>query len=360
MKTPKGHVILKSKQQFPVFNLIDYNNSLAENLAYYNLEVDTKTKKDWAIEYYKSQGNPIDQLKRVHEGYFPTVGSVIHMLKYREIPLEEKQVLYIRNKYNELLTHVPIEKEELPVLELTKEEKGATMLSGHIAEFEAMIDHRDAVTVDIFTSTTKNYLLRNEIKPPMAKKISIWFKPNVKEIKDVLDQKDEQLVEGYSHLSRRELKKLLECYQSLITSCELTSAITKAARKPRKRKAKAPSELCKNVKFLAEIPELKLRSIRPEKIINSSEVWVYNIKIRRLFRYTALQGHTISIKGTTLINIDPEKSGGRILRKPETQLKDVDAYSSRPMNKLYDGIRATESRGTGRLSEDTLILKCFT
>ena len=64
-------------------------------------------------------------------------------------------------------------------------------------------------------------------------------------------------------------------------------------------------------------------------------------------------------EGATIINIDQEKSGGKIIRKPETMLKGLQDMTSRPINKLYNDIRGTESRATGRLNEDTLIVKCF-
>ena len=125
------------------------------------------------------------------------------------------------------------------------------------------------------------------------------------------------------------------------------------------KKSVPASVIVKNVQYKKEDTTLKLKSISPEKIINSSEVWVFNTKVRRLFRYVALSGNKLSIKGTTLTGVDPEKSGGKILRKPEEQLNNVDVMTSRPLSKMFNDIRATVSAATGRLNEDTIILKAF-
>ncbi len=117
--------------------------------------------------------------------------------------------------------------------------------------------------------------------------------------------------------------------------------------------------LAKGVKYLKEYPSLKLKSVTPDKIVNSTEVWVFNVKVRRLFKYTALDGTKLSVRGTTIINVNPEKSGGKILRKPEAQLEGVWDMTSRPLNKLYTAIRARASKAVGRMNEDSVILKCF-
>ena len=61
----------------------------------------------------------------------------------------------------------------------------------------------------------------------------------------------------------------------------------------------------------------------------------------------------------TLTGFNIEKSGGKILRKPTEQLKDIEQMTSRPLTKLYNDIRAVASKPTGRINGECLILKCF-
>ena len=76
-----------------------------------------------------------------------------------------------------------------------------------------------------------------------------------------------------------------------------------------------------------------------------------------LFR--SIIGNKLSILGTTIINLDLVKSGGKIIRKPESQLIGVSDMNRKLLNKTYDDIRCTESKSTGRLSEDTIIVSSF-
>lgn len=348
----------KAKDKFPDFRPMDYDLSLRENLFFYNAEVDdNKRKKEWALEYWKDEKKDIKTISRMHEGYFITSGALAHMIKHRGIELGIKQEDFLSKKYLELNSLGGIEEVELPVVDLAaiKEAKLESVLKTHIAEFE--------YGLDLFFQgekfDAKTYLIKNSVKAVMARTIAEHFKPFLKELKLASSGKDEQLVEAYSHLTNRQLTKFIEYVQGLMNSCEVASAIVAASRKPRAKREKAPTEIVKAVKWLEADKTTQLKSEHPSKIVNSNEAWVYNSANRRIFRYVALPGMKLSIKGMTIINMDAEKSGGKIVRKPESLLKGIYDLTSRPLNKLYDGIRGTESRGVGRLNSDTLIIKCF-
>jgi hypothetical protein len=348
----KGRYILNSKKIFPEFNIIDYDGSLKTNLVFYNENIDSSVKKAAAIEFWKKQGKDTAKISKLSEGWFITCGAVAHMAG-RGIALDVKHLTYLDKKFNELCAMKQDEEDNTPPVVRTNEEKSDAVLSSHIAEFENGVDL-------IYTGKSfdaKGYLIRNEVKPTITKKIAEHFKSLLKELKDV--ETDEQLKESYNHLTKRELTKLREQIESMIASCEVACAITKAARKPRAKKVKAPSVVVKNIKYMKEDPALGLVSMPAEKLVDSSEVWIFNTKVRRLFRYSALQGSKISVKGTTLTGFDPEKSGGKKLRKPEVQLKDVSHMTSRPLTKLYNEIKAVASKATGRINEDCIILKIF-
>jgi len=356
----KGREILKSKEKFPEFNLIDYDVSLRSNLFYYSTEVDdNKKKKQWTLDYWKNTNKDISIVSKVPDSYFTTAGAVAHMLFVRELPLEIKDSSYLDKKYielsvknvqqNEQIEEVNIEKERLKQLQ---EEK---LLNTHIAEFNFAVDSfLNGVIFD-----AKSYIIRNNVKPAMTKRIADSLKPMLKEIKEAISGKDEQLVEAYSFLTKRKLTKYGEFIQSLISSCEVATAIIKAAKKPRATKIKPPSEIVKNVKWCHSDDISKLKSEHPSKIVNSTEVWLYNTKNRRLYKYVAMDGMKLTVKGITIVNVNTEKSGGKIIRKPETILLGVQTLTSRQLSKLYNDIRGTQSRAVGRLNEDTLIVKCI-
>lgn len=356
MASVKQHERLKAI--YPAFNLMDYDHSLIMNLNFYNTEVDdNKKKKEWALQYWKEEGKDTKRISKLSDGYFVTAGAVAHMLKHREVELDQHEVNYLTKKYHELTTHPKIVEDSSEQVQMTvsKDDQMGNELTLHLGEFEAGVD----MFFGAKPFDAKNYLIRNNVKPAIAKKIAEYFKPLLRELRLASSGKDEQVTEGYAYLGPRKLAKFIDYVQSMISSCEVASAIIKAAKKPKAKREKIPSEVVKSVKYLGEDQTSKLKSEHPSKIVNAKEVWIYNAKNRRLFRYVALEGMQLSVSGTSIINVDQEKSGGKIIRKPETQLKEVVESTSRPLNKLFNAIKGTLSRATGRLNEDTLIVKCF-
>lgn len=355
----KGRAILRAKEVFPEFNIMDYDISLARNLSFYNTEIeDSKRKKEWTISYWKDEKKDISKVAKVHDGYFNTVGAVAHMIKHRNISLDVRDIIYLDKKYHEFVEMSVKEPEaEVSVEEKlqVKELKFDAELNLHLTEFELGID------MFFFDKefNAKSYLLRNNVKSTLTKAIAEHFKPMVKEIRLAMLKKDTQLEESYAFLGPRQLTKFAKYVQMIIDSCEVATATAKAARKPRETKVKPPSEVIKDVKFLIKDDVSRLVSVHPTKLIGASEVWVYNAKNRRLFRYIPLNGTKLTVKGSTIINVDIEKSGGKIIRKPETQLVGLVDRTSKFLNKLFDDIHCTESRGVGRLDENSIIVTVF-
>lgn len=240
------------------------------------------------------------------------------------------------------------------IADIKAKNREVAILRSHLGEF----DHG----VDLFftgkTFDAKSYLIKNEVKTSITKSIASYLQKPLSEAKEALEGKDEQLSEGYSHLTKRQLGKFVDYIQSLIDQCNSTSAILKAT-KLKTAKVKSPVELTKKVVYMKEDDVSGLKSEHPSKIIYTSECWVYNAKTRRLFKYIALDGHKLSVKGMTIINIDADKSAGKIIRNPLKQLSGVKDMTSRPLTKFFNDIKGAESKASGRLSEDTVIVKCF-
>lgn len=351
----QGRELLRASTQFPDFNIIDYDASLSKNLAFYNNEVHVKTKKAAALKYWKKQGKDTSAFSRMNAQAFSTVGAIAHMIVERGIALQDKDTAHLEEKYVELCALRPTKKrDEKPVV--SKDEKGEKdeiELNRHLAEFNAAID----VLYTGGTADAKAYIEVNNVKPVIAQRIADYYRKHVLDEIDEIPQ-CEQLQEAYSHLGKRELKALREKVVKLITDCETAAAIAKV-RKPRAKKKRPPSVVAKNVKYMQSYPDLGMKSLHPEKLVDASEVWIFNVKTRRLFRYVALENETLSVKGTTLVNFDPIKSGGKIIRKPEVQLKGYEKMTTRPLTKLYKDVNAVESKATGRINEDCIILKAF-
>lgn len=197
------------------------------------------------------------------------------------------------------------------------------------------------------------------VKGAHSKYIKGIFAYGLSELKQLAAGKDEQLKEAYKHVSRKNIKKLIDFYDSIMSACDLIAAETKILKKPRVKKVKPAEELVSKMKFKATDAKLSLVGVNPSLLIGASAAIVYNIKLRKLGIYIASSSDGLSVKGSTLINFT-DKSSQKTLRKPEDQLKEFKACSSiRRIEAWFNGIKATDTVLSGRINEDIMILKVF-
>ena len=129
-------------------------------------------------------------------------------------------------------------------------------------------------------------------------------------------------------------------------------------RKPRAKKAPSKEKLISKLKYLERDDKLQLVSVNPLDIIDAKEVWVYNIKTRKLGKYVAADHATLQVKGAGLQFYDEKLSIQKTLRKPDETLKEFKKAGKVQLRKFMDNIKTTDIKLNGRLNSDTIILKC--
>jgi hypothetical protein len=202
-----------------------------------------------------------------------------------------------------------------------------------------------------------NLLKAKGAKAAHTRIIKNFYESNLNELIEAATTKDEQLKEGYSHLSKTQLKKITQFYQEIISACDMLGQEAKINRKPRAKKSVPTEKLVAKMKYLKSNEPLKLVSVNPVDIIGSQELWVYNIKSRKIGRYVAREFAELAVKGTTIINFDENKSVQKTLRKPEEQLKEFKAAGKVALRKYLDDIKAVDIKLTGRINEEVILLK---
>ena len=109
-----------------------------------------------------------------------------------------------------------------------------------------------------------------------------------------------------------------------------------------------------------------LASIDPTLIVGANELWVFNVKTRKLGKYIASNvdpkglardGTGLSVKGTTIIGFDETTSIQKTLRKPEDQLKEFKTSGKVALRTFLDDIKTTDTMLNGRCNPDTILLK---
>lgn len=176
----------------------------------------------------------------------------------------------------------------------------------------------------------------------------------------------QQLKEGYAHLVKADIKKFRTAIEELMAALDFVIDAAKATRKPRKAKPKSATKLVEKLKFLKVDQKFKLASISPEQIIGASELWVFNVKTRKLGKYVASNidptgtgraGSGLQVKGTTIIGFNEAESIQKTLRKPEEQLKEFKDAGKVKLRKFLDDIKTTDTKLNGRCNPDTVLLK---
>ena len=195
------------------------------------------------------------------------------------------------------------------------------------------------------------------IKSVHVNRIVENFKKRRIEFDSVLNTDDKELKEGYGNFTKPQLKKIISWCDQVILDCQKIVGSSVQNRKPRKRKVKSPDELVTKVKVLDKFDELKLVSIPTKEIIGAMQLWVYNVKTRKLGCYHAEDAGGLSVKGTSLTNFNQSKSVHKKLRKPEVSLPEVMKAGKVLLRNYIDSIRAVESALTGRLNSDTILLR---
>jgi hypothetical protein len=128
-------------------------------------------------------------------------------------------------------------------------------------------------------------------------------------------------------------------------------------RKPREKKTKPAVDLVKNLKYQKEFPPLKIVSVNPTEIIGATQVWAYNTKYRKLTRYDASGPSGIQVKGASLTSFDAEKSSTKSLRKPGETIQSLLGAGKIALRKIMDDVKTNESKPTGRINTDTILLR---
>ena len=153
------------------------------------------------------------------------------------------------------------------------------------------------------------------------------------------------------------MKRAITLFGGILGACDLITAESKATRKTRSPKPKSADKLVAKMKYCKTDEKYKVASINPADVIDAREVWVFNVKTRKIGKYVAEPHATLQVKGTTLQFYDAKFSVAKTLRKPEQQLTDFNKSGKVQLRKFLDNIKGVETKMNGRFNADTVILK---
>ena len=225
------------------------------------------------------------------------------------------------------------------------------------------------------------HLKRVQCTQAHARKMRQWYEAEVQDFNDLdriptkgqlakMSDHDadmwEQLKEGYAHLKKSDIAKYKKANAKLLSNFDMIIDLAKATRKPRKAKARSASKVVEKLKFCKADDKYSLASIDPTSIVGANELWVFNIKTRKIGKYIASnidpkglarEGSGLSVKGTTIIGFDEEQSRQKTMRKPVDQLKEFKDSGKVKLRTFLDDIKTTDTKLNGRCNPETVLLK---
>lgn len=349
----------------------DYKRILADAIFWVHHEIDTKKLAAEFVKYCEKtfDAKEAKLLRALPDHTFSTIGKYTFFLT-KGGKLDEEMHQLIKKHYEEHLAkaktmaqpEVKEEKPKAPVISI--QDRMREQLGNLLGTWEGYMDDWRAGEYDItkFDPYKEMMAYQPAVKPAHAKIIQDSYAFMLAEAREVYEFTDEDIKEAYVHFTARktERKKFLDFYEKIHTATETLINAGKATRKTRVKKAPSKDKLIAKIKYKESEPVLGLASINPVSIIDAGVLWVYNTKNRKLGVYVAdsLKG-SLSVKGTTITDFDPAKSVQKTIRKPEELLKGADKLARTKIQKLFEEVRATETKLNGRVNEHCILIKAF-
>lgn len=334
-------------------NKIQFINAL----NWYNSNKIPKDAHKYAFDFLKKK-HKIDA-SDVLKDEIPTFGFVCRMIS-NGVVLSESNQKWFDDKISKIKIKLSESKVKITVEDTspapTIQERIAEKVAIIGGELEGLLD--DYISSDFKINPSPYSILHTKgAKGTYTNKIIDIWKKHRAEYDEALNSDDEQLSEAYSHYGKTNLKKLISFCDLVITDCIKLSGESVKNKKPRKRKTKTHDQLVAKVKYCEKFDELNLISQKPKDIIGASQIWVYNTKYKKLGCYHANDASGFSVKGTTIVNFNENKSIQKSLRKPKDVLTILINGGKLVLRNLISEIVTVESNLNGRLNDDTVIVR---
>ena len=362
----------------------EFTNHFRRAMEWYRLESTVKELKPKLIEWMHSAGydkSDINAIRKTKDKYFSGTMMGVAACLVKGMPeihddfnsgkdtgawLRKEIEAVMKAGANDLDEDedAPKAKEEKPVVPVVTIQDRLREAAGAMSEeLDAAIDSwiMDPEGFDPKAFKIVNLLRGKGAKAAHARYIKSFFAFGHNELLELASgNADEQLREAYKHNSRKNVKKLIEFYDSIMAACDQIAAEQKVLKKPRAKKVKPAEDLVKKLKFLVKDDKLGIVSTPPAQIVGAQGVVVYNVKTRKIGYYVSKTSAGLGVKGTSLLEFT-DKSSQKTLRKPPEQIKEFKEQNTQKRFETWfaKSVKTTETQLNGRFNEDTVILKVF-
>ena len=208
----------------------------------------------------------------------------------------------------------------------------------------------------------QNLNVNGKTRKPNIKGLLTVYRPAKKDLRELLseyhimldevtgaiEERDEQLVEGWQFLSKTKLNHLRDFVKNVNNFLEENSKIV------RKKRKQDPAKLIKKLKYSEENKNLKIKSIDPINIIGCKTCVLYHPKTNKVVFLESKEGMTVS--GTTIKNFD-DTSFMKTLRNKKDSLSQLINGTSLSCKNTILKIKSKQTPAVGRTNDQTVILR---
>ncbi len=343
----------------------EFDHFLRKSFFYYNYFYTQKDLKKYVVNWMKDKYSKAEVSKFIRSGDRSVSMTVCSLIKAHAqgMPLREKELKYVQDRIYEVLNSddvpdevVTEEKTVAPVAVKTIQDRLNEKTSEHLAHFDGLYD--EVVQGAAVDPKAYDYFVTNNVPQGQLGKFEDYVDTQRMYLNAAIDKTDDQFVEAYKHYRAADFKRHLAFFDSIQTAIDQYRQVKKATKKARVKRAPNKEKVVSKLKYMKEEKTLKLVSINPVDIIGAQELWAYNTKTRKLYKYIAdsVTG-PLNIKGTSLMGFNTSSSVGKTLRKPEEKLKEFAKATKVQLRKFLEEIKATETIGNGRINSDMILLK---
>ena len=348
-----------------------YRINLMAAFNWYNYEKDIKVARGYLKAWVKAQKTyDMKKFDAVVDNLTAPVYGWMARLMSHGAKLSDADMKNFNNKLADLMGQYreskPVAVEDKPEDTVARKSIQEAMLEKQrefLGEMEGEFDNfilNDCKTTGF---DAYKYMQSNNVAKQYSAALIDLFNQRKVEFQEVLITQDEQLAEAYGNFSMSQIKRTIQWLEDIVSSAEKYSNFKKANRKVSIKKTKPAGVQVAKMQYLKEgsVPgvkdAVKLVSVHPATIVGAQQVWVYNVKTKKLGVYNATGATGFTVKGTSLQGYDPETSVQRTLRKPDIVIPNMLKAGKVALRTVLSDLTTTETKLNGRVNADTLILR---
>ena len=345
----------------------DRTSQLSSAFSWYNYFYGKKDAREMLVAYLEHNGRKADvrALKGVPDSAVRLTTAWLCRMSMVGLDLTDTEQVRLEGYIQEILTAREPEVvvvEDVPVAAKPNiQDRLREKVSECAGELDGMFDEFVINGAKMSADYKPITVIRGlNVAPQMISDIANLWKHKLAEFETVIEGKDAQLVEGYSNLSKIQMRNVVKFCEAVINDCGAYVQIKKVERKPRKVKSVPPEKRAAKFKVLIDFPELKLKGLSAASLVDKAEAWLYDTKKRKLIHLVA-DSHTqaFTVKSNSIIGFSTVETQQKTVRKPADVVKAVQAAGKPAARKIYKDLSTTETPFNGRGTENLVILKAW-